>query len=151
MPEETTTRGVYRLNSPKVVCDVFEDEAVAINLDTGSYFGMAGTAREVWMLLAGEVPVEAIATHLAERYGTPREEVAADLDSFLNRLIEHGLVAETEGEGKAAAELAEAPAQGWEAPQVTMYDDMKDLLLLDPIHDVDEAGWPVRPPDTTTS
>ena len=24
------------------------------------------------------------------------------------------------------------------------YDDMQELLLLDPIHEVDEAGWPVK-------
>ena len=24
------------------------------------------------------------------------------------------------------------------------FTDMQDLLLLDPIHDVDETGWPVR-------
>ncbi len=27
-------------------------------------------------------------------------------------------------------------------PTVHTYADMQDLLLLDPIHDVDETGWP---------
>jgi hypothetical protein len=29
-------------------------------------------------------------------------------------------------------------------PLLRKYTDMRDLLLLDPIHDVDEQGWPVR-------
>jgi hypothetical protein len=24
------------------------------------------------------------------------------------------------------------------------YEDMRDLLVLDPIHEVDEGGWPTR-------
>jgi hypothetical protein len=30
-----------------------------------------------------------------------------------------------------------------------MYDDMKDLLLLDRIDDVDESRWPARQQDAT--
>ena len=33
------------------------------------------------------------------------------------------------------------------APAVQKYDDLEDLLLLDPIHEVDEAGWPVARAD----
>ena len=32
----------------------------------------------------------------------------------------------------------------YEHPVLQKYTDMEDLLLLDPIHDVDEAGWPAR-------
>ena len=28
------------------------------------------------------------------------------------------------------------------APELKRYADMQDLLLLDPVHDVDEKGWP---------
>ena len=32
---------------------------------------------------------------------------------------------------------------GFDEPVLHKYEDMKDMLLLDPIHDVDdEAGWP---------
>jgi hypothetical protein len=138
-----------RLNRPKVICEIFEDEVVAINLETGTYFGMAGTAQEVWRLIEGEVPVEAMAAYLAERYGKPRPEVAADLESFTGSLIAHGLVAAQATEGGVPAIGIEGPAGSWEAPKLTVYDDMKDLLLLDPIHDVDQSGWPVRQQDAT--
>ena len=32
-------------------------------------------------------------------------------------------------------------------PVLEEFDDLKDLLLLDPVHDVAEAGWPVRMDD----
>jgi hypothetical protein len=147
MPEESMTRMTLRLNKPKVICEVFEDEVVAINLETGTYFGMAGTAREVWKLIEGEVPVEGMIAHLAERFAQPRQELAADLELFTNSLIAHGLVAAQATEGSVPAIGIEGPAGSWEAPQLKVYDDMKDLLLLDPIHDVDESGWPARQED----
>ncbi len=30
----------------------------------------------------------------------------------------------------------------FQIPVLDVYSDMQDLLLLDPIHDVDETGWP---------
>jgi hypothetical protein len=32
--------------------------------------------------------------------------------------------------------------QEFSRPILTKYTDMKELLLLDPIHEVDETGWP---------
>jgi hypothetical protein len=30
---------------------------------------------------------------------------------------------------------------------LSRFDDMQEMLLLDPIHDVAETGWPHRPAD----
>jgi hypothetical protein len=32
------------------------------------------------------------------------------------------------------------------APVLQVYSDMQDLLLLDPIHEVDATGWPMPAP-----
>lgn len=37
----------------------------------------------------------------------------------------------------------------FEEPIFHKYTDMEDLLLLDPIHDVDETGWPKPHQDDT--
>lgn len=36
----------------------------------------------------------------------------------------------------------------YQPPQVEAFNDLQDILLLDPIHDVDEAGWPMAAPPT---
>ena len=36
------------------------------------------------------------------------------------------------------------------APVLHKYTDMEDLLLLDPIHDVDESGWPNTNPNNAS-
>ncbi len=35
-------------------------------------------------------------------------------------------------------------------PALETYTDMQELLLLDPIHDVDETGWPAARPHQAT-
>ena len=147
MSEGSITVVVLRLNRPKVICEVFEDEVVAINLETGTYFGMGGTAKEVWRLIEGEVPVDGMVAHLAERYTLERQEIAADLELFTHSLLAHGLVTAEQTGGKVPAASLNPPAGSWKAPRLTVYEDMQDLLLLDPIHDVDESGWPARQQD----
>jgi hypothetical protein len=43
-----------------------------------------------------------------------------------------------------AAPAPAAPAAGavFAPPRLEVFDDLQDLFLVDPIHDVDEAGWP---------
>jgi len=42
--------------------------------------------------------------------------------------------------------------QPFSAPVLNAYTDMEELLLLDPIHDVDQAGWPMpKAPDAPAS
>jgi len=28
-------------------------------------------------------------------------------------------------------------------PKIEIFSDMQDILLLDPVHDVDQSGWPI--------
>ena len=35
----------------------------------------------------------------------------------------------------------------FQEPALQKYTDMEDLLLLDPIHEVDDTGWPNPKPD----
>jgi hypothetical protein len=36
-------------------------------------------------------------------------------------------------------------------PVLNRYSDMADMLLLDPVHDVEESGWPVPKPPHSRS
>jgi hypothetical protein len=67
---------------------------------------------------------------------------------FLAQLHEHGLVNSapvTPGDPGAVTPVAAATTP-YLAPVLNAYSDMKDLLLLDPIHDVAEEGWPIPKP-----
>jgi hypothetical protein len=60
-------------------------------------------------------------------------------------LLENGLLVALE-DGAPAASPLELPAsemREFQPPVLESYSDMQDILLLDPIHEVDDkAGWP---------
>jgi hypothetical protein len=75
------------------------------------------------------------------------------VQKFIDELQQEGLIVVKEKEeSRGAIDLkTESKAEGkkpdFEAPVLNRYTDMQDLLLLDPIHEVDETGWPIQKPD----
>ena len=122
-----------------------EDEVIVINLRTGAYFSLVGTAADSWDLLLTGVPLDAVAGAIAQRYGVDAPGVRSDLEAFVSSLLQEDLLAATElsSDEPPAAVVAPAPVRTYHPPMLEKYDDMEELLLLDPIHEVDEAGWPV--------
>ena len=138
---------VWIVNRPSVVSEVIDGELVVMNLATGNYFSSCGTGAALWACLEGGMAADALAATLVARHGIAAERAAGDVAAFLERLRAESLVRETSNGGAIAAAPAPAPGGPYEAPQMHVYSDMRDLLMLDPIHDVAEEGWPSRPPE----
>jgi hypothetical protein len=81
---------------------------------------------------------------LAPVYGVPRGDVEAGVSGFVGELLAEGLVVEGEGEGSVVT-LSGGAVDGPFAPRLEKYTDMQDLVLIDPVHQVDAAGWPAAP------
>jgi Coenzyme PQQ synthesis protein D (PqqD) len=132
---------IYEVNEPDVVFETIDGEAVVINLDRGIYFSIRGTGLTIWNDLLAGVDISSVASRLGAAVG---RDVATDVKAFINRLLEEALVR------PRATVVAEVPTallaanEQYEPPTLEKYTDMEALLLLDPIHDVDEAGWPNR-------
>ncbi len=142
--------------SPWVTHERLDDEVIAINLETGAYYALDGVAADCWTLVAAGQNPDDIVTILDARYDATADTVRDDVTAFLAALVEQGLGAETDepassngsgngsgnGDG-AAAVTADGVTRAYTVPALTRYDDLDDLLLLDPIHEVDDAGWPI--------
>ena len=130
---------------PKVVWQRFEDELVIINLESCTYYSLNGSGARIWSLMeAGWTPSES-AGRLAVN-GAPADARATVIE-FFGKLASEGLI-KRGGVETERREVAEETPGRWEAPTIAGYTDMQDLLALDPIHEVDEAGWPARPEET---
>ena len=139
---------VYRINRPKVISEVFDDEVVAVNFDTGSYYGLRTTALTIWNLLEQGASTQPLTRHMTSLYHGDQQTIGETVSEFLEQLRTHGLIAEASSAPVDAGPEPVADQRGpWEPPVLSVYEDMKELLLLDPIHDVDEQGWPARKPD----
>ncbi len=141
----------FRVTGPKIVHEVFDDEVVIINLDTGTYYSVEGVAADIWTRIDGTTSKEII-DDLTDRYEASEEEVAPLIMRFLNELQSEGLIVAAETLREKAAEGSKtipgtrAGHGQFQAPILRKFDDMQELLLLDPIHDFDDAGWPIAKP-----
>lgn len=145
-------RRYFRVNSPPVVLETVEEETIAVNLDTGLYYDLNHSASHVLRLLDGGADVDETADWLIARYmiePDASESVRGATKRLVDELVADGLVAAVESPpsdagtpGQAAPEPAARP---WAEPALGRHEDMQELLLLDPVHDVDGGGWPNRP------
>jgi tyrosine-protein phosphatase YwqE len=138
----------YRINTQKIVYEILNTEVIAIDFHTGNYYAIVHIAKQVWQLIESQVPLQRIAQLLAKQYSSDPDEVLLDMKLFIEQLVEEGLVelvADTECSAEAPDVMEIAPS-GWEysAPTLQKYEDVRNLLLLDPIHEVTDAGWPQK-------
>jgi hypothetical protein len=150
IPSYLMAATAYQANAPKVVYEAFEDETVLINLDSGNYYSFSGSGALIWdRLVAGE-PVPSIIEYLGERF-PDATDIPLSVEDFVRELVEENLI--VKDPSGAAKNIKQAKAQipslaRFEKPVLQKYSDMQDLLLLDPIHEVDEMGWPhALPPE----
>lgn len=138
------TAVAFRVASSNIHSQIFDDEAVVMDMTSGLYFSLRGAAAAIWSAIEAGATREQTAAALSARYDAPAEAIAAALDETLAALGEHGLIVPAAGGSAAFMATPEVAARGpLEPPTIERFTDMQELLLLDPIHEVSEAGWPV--------
>ncbi len=105
-----------------------------VNLASGSYFSLHGAALEIWSLLQ-QGP--ASAESLAAAFGASGQPATDEIGAFLQELATQHLIVE----GDAPAHTGTA-TQPYATPSLEVFNELRELLLADIIHDTDEAGWP---------
>jgi len=141
----------YRINSPHVVAETLDGEATIVDLESGTYHALNESGSLIWDSLVVGADVDEVAGAFASTYALEQDEAARVVDDLIHRLADQKLVVpatETaqNGNGAAAAQVtpqnAEETQRTYLAPELSTYTDMQELLLLDPIHEVDASGWP---------
>jgi coenzyme PQQ synthesis protein D (PqqD) len=136
---------MYRVNSPQVISETVGGETIIVNLARGHYFSLQGTAVDVWQALERGEAVETIVLELEQRYEAGDSEIRAAVNKLLEDFLAAELViADEDGAPAAAVPSAEAAAERvpFVTPSFTAFTDMQDIILLDPVHEVDTRGWP---------
>lgn len=138
----------FRVNSPNVVDEVFDDEVVVVNLESGRYFCLQRTAARLWTLLAAGASTDEVVAAFTAQFTTPAAEIAESVSALVGALIENQLlVTDPSRTVPAPGDVIPSSAEPFDLPALQTFTDMQDLLLLDPIHEVDAAGWPAAKPD----
>jgi hypothetical protein len=145
----------YKINVPHIVHEIFDDqEAAIINLKSGNYYSLDPIGTYIWAQLDPSATIGELVEAVVSRYEGSLGEIVNEVNKLVDHLCAEELIiaapdaaAETSrprvkiGTDQNRSKLAFRP------PLLERYNDMQELLLLDPIHEVAETGWPHRKPE----
>lgn len=143
-------RPLYRTRDQQLVQERIDDETIVINMETGSYYSLKGSAIDIWQQLSTGADVPTVCTMLSTRYSGDEAFIAESVEGLVQELIRENLIEVSSQPGsidpvEIAPDVAN-PLSPFMAPEFEVYTDVQDLLLLDPIHDVTDSGWPLEQP-----
>ncbi len=128
--------------------EIIEGEAVIMDLRSGHYFSARDTGALVWDWLDSGHSDRQVARRLAAHCLIEEVEASAAVLKFISLLLAKDLVRSSEARECVATNDPESNGPvAFIPPAIEEFTDMSNLLLLDPIHDVAEVGWPVRRED----
>lgn len=137
----------YIVNSPHVVYETIDGETIIMDLRTGNYYSIEWPAAFIWEFIGKAGDMGVLIDALLSEEGM-NKNASSDIHSFIQELLKESLLVQND-EQTGTSEISEEMrqeitklAQNFKRPELNKYTDMQDMLLLDPIHDVDEKGWP---------
>jgi Coenzyme PQQ synthesis protein D (PqqD) len=138
---------LYRVHNKNIVSEIIDEEAIIMDLATGTYFSADGAGAVIWDGIVSGFEADQIKQRIGQVFAAERADVSADFEKFVASLVTHRLVDVGHGTAFARREWSAAlpdHRRDYLPPVLNSYNDLQDLALLDPIHDVEETGWPNR-------
>jgi hypothetical protein len=136
----------YCVNPIHVSHDRLQDEVIIINVANGAYYSGSGPAADVWTLITQGASIAEATNILASAYAIDAQLISSDLEDCVARLLACGLIESAITVEQTRPTLPELARNAWSTPAFDEYTDMWELIKLDPIHEVDDVGWPVARP-----
>ena len=139
----------YQVNLPKVIHEIFDEEVILINLESGSYYSLSASGTLVWRLAIEHRNIDEMVDAVTAVYNSDGVAIAPVISDFVSQLMDEQLLVNClDAAGTEPMPVTDVSAVvasvklAFEPPVLRKYTDMQQLLLLDPIHEVDETGWP---------
>jgi hypothetical protein len=79
-------------SGPDVVFQTVGDEAVLLNMKTSLYLGLNAMGTRMWTALTGATTIQAAFESLLAEFDVSPDELRKDLEGFLAKLNEFGLI-----------------------------------------------------------
>ena len=142
----------FRVNTPTVTHETIDGEAVIINLDSGNYYSLIEVGSFIWELVEKGASASEVLNLILQTYQGDARDLDRGVQELLTQLLQENLIVPVDQAGTVDLNQVLPSNNGHEKPLFNppvlhKYSDMQELLLLDPIHDVDDTGWPKPNPD----
>jgi hypothetical protein len=140
----------FKVNSPNVVSETIDGETVIVSLSKGIYYSLDQVGADVWNLIERHFSTGNIVAAIAQQFTGDPELIESSVKTLIAQLRAEELIISSSadlGEEDVVGVSLDSTAMKKEfvPPFLQKYSDMQELLMLDPIHEVDEAeGWPQK-------
>lgn len=136
----------YAKNEPNVISETIGDETIIVDLASGHYYSLQGANVAVWDCLERGYDEDEIAGVLGRRYTAGDADIGVSVAGVVAQLRDEGLIVprtgETGPEEPRPTDAEETEPKPFSLPPISKFTDMQDIILLDPVHEVDARGWP---------
>jgi len=140
----------FEINTPQIVAESVDGEVIVVDLANGYYFSLSGTAAFIWSrLAAARGSFSEIFEDLQSAY--TGEDMKSGLRSFLSQLEAENLIRSAQAKAGLPPKVEKIFSDSrkpFSKPVIEKFTDMKEFLLVDPIHEVNMRGWPHRREDS---
>jgi len=134
----------YKINESKAISETIDGETIIINLETGYYYSVNKTATIIWNEIQKNNPIKSISQHFLNHYEVDEDTAEKSIKEIIGLLLKDDLILELDSDISSTVRKQQAGIlkEKFIMPQIEKYDDMAGALLADPVHDVNEDGWP---------
>jgi hypothetical protein len=134
-----------------IVSESIQGEVIIVNLLEGVYYSITGCGPAIWEFVSNGYSIEMIAESLRTEFSNVPDDVTEKISNFVAKLAEDGLIQQSNGEPQSIDQRSESNngvQKQFEDPLISKFTDMEEVLILDPVHDFDESGWPNQGKET---
>ena len=130
---------MLQLRSKAVIHELLDHEVILADLDSGIYYSILGCGIPIWQLIMAGYDPSGIQALFVEKYGSSQ-----GVQEFIDQLVGEKILVPSADVNPGPFPKDLLWPEPFAAPFLDKYEEMKNLLMLDPIHEVDEQGWPVK-------
>ena len=132
---------MYKLNESKMFADVTNNVAIIINSETGIYYAINNCGSIIFQAILDGCSIQTIEDNLKKILNCP-SDINQKLKTFITELLQKEIIIEGETSSKIPAFDESVITKDNFEMKLSEYADAQEMLLADPIHDVDEEeGW----------
>lgn len=130
------------VSGQNLIHDTIDGETIIIDTVGGRLSMLGGAAAMIWLAAVAGIDPDLLTAAVADRFG---DQAAQQTQDFIDQLSSLGLVSVVAEPGTDPGSL-DWPSD-WATPSIDQFEDIADIMTMDPIHEVDPTqGWPRQPP-----
>ncbi len=136
----------YQLDNTNIATEIFDNEAVLINIPQGKYYSVRGnTGIRILEILQEPSGIDNILAVVRNEFDLDNEiNSLNEIEVFINQLENENIIVPAQEAVLFKPEQTDFK-RPYEKVELEIFDDMQELIMLDPVHDVESfKGWPQK-------